>query len=138
QWSSEVYDSELDLVYYNYRHYSPTLGRFLSRDPIQEQGGPNLYAFVKNRPLFVNDYLGKWGWWECIKRCLGFTSTGDDISSYSLSMRAAYLGMECVRFRNKYMKECTGKDHTQYCKKLKRDWKTVCDMATEAANIARQ
>ena len=33
QWSSEVYDSELDLVYYNYRHYSPSLGRFLSRDP---------------------------------------------------------------------------------------------------------
>ena len=23
QWSSEYYDSELDLVYYNYRHYSP-------------------------------------------------------------------------------------------------------------------
>ncbi len=46
QWSSEVYDSELDLVYYNYRHYSPSLGRFLSRDPIEEQGGWNLYAFA--------------------------------------------------------------------------------------------
>ena len=44
QWSSEVYDSELDLVYYNYRHYSPSLVRFLSRDPIEEQGGLNLYA----------------------------------------------------------------------------------------------
>ena len=48
QWSSEHYDSELDLVYYNYRHYSPSIGRFLSRDPIQEQGGLNLYAFVGN------------------------------------------------------------------------------------------
>ncbi len=38
QWSSEHYDSELDLVYYNYRHYLPSLGRFLSRDPIEEQG----------------------------------------------------------------------------------------------------
>ena len=46
QWSSEHYDSELDLVYYNFRHYSPDLGRFLSRDPIEEQGGLNLYAFV--------------------------------------------------------------------------------------------
>ncbi len=44
RFSSEYYDSELDLVYYNYRHYSPSLGRFLSRDPIEEQGGLNLYA----------------------------------------------------------------------------------------------
>ena len=59
QWSSEICDSELDLVYYNYRHYSPSLGRFLSRDPIQEQGGLNLYAFCKNS--FSNaDILGKY------------------------------------------------------------------------------
>ena len=48
QWSSEHYDSETALVYYNFRHYSPDLGRWLSRDPIEEQGGRNLYAFVKN------------------------------------------------------------------------------------------
>ena len=59
QWSSEFYDSELDLVYYNYRHYSPSLGRFLSRDPIAEQGGLNLYTFVGNNPCFRNDVLGK-------------------------------------------------------------------------------
>ena len=57
RFSSEYYDSELDLIYYNHRHYSPTLGRFLSRDPIQEQGGLNLYAFVGNR-LGVNDVYG--------------------------------------------------------------------------------
>ena len=50
-------DSELDLVYYNYRHYSPSLGRFLSRDPIEEQGGLNLYAFVGNNSC-KNDSLG--------------------------------------------------------------------------------
>ena len=58
QWSSEHYDSELDLVYYNYRHYSPSLGRFLSRDPIAEQGGLNLYAFVKNNPILLTDEKG--------------------------------------------------------------------------------
>ena len=58
QWSSEFYDSELDLVYYNYRHYSPSLGRFLSRDPIEEQGGLNLYAFVGNDSLLKLDVLG--------------------------------------------------------------------------------
>ena len=59
RFSSEYYDSELDLVYYNYRHYSPSLGRFLSRDPIEEQGGLNLYAFVGNNPLTLQDYLGR-------------------------------------------------------------------------------
>ena len=137
QWSSEFYDSELDLVYYNYRHYSPSLGRFLSRDPIAEQGGLNLYAFVGNDPTAKWDVLGKWSFWEWLKRCLGFKSTGDDIKNYSLAMGATYLGAECIRFRNKYMMECIGKDYTQYCKKLKRDWKTVCDMAKEAANIAQ-
>ena len=59
QWSSEHYDSELDLVYYNYRHYSPSLGRFLSRDPIAEQGGRNLYAFVQNNPILLTDEKGE-------------------------------------------------------------------------------
>ena len=59
QWSSEIHDSELDLIYYNYRHYSPTLGRFLSRDPIAEQGGLNLYAFTRNNPVREWDILGR-------------------------------------------------------------------------------
>ena len=59
RFSSEYYDDELGLVYYNYRHYSPALGRFLSRDPIAEQGGLNLYAFVKNRPNVFFDRRGQ-------------------------------------------------------------------------------
>ena len=58
RFSSEYYDSELDLVYYNYRHYSPSLGRFLSRDPIEEQGGWNLYAISMNNMVSVIDLLG--------------------------------------------------------------------------------
>ncbi len=65
RFSSEFYDSELDLVYYNYRHYSPALGRFLSRDPIEEQGGVNLYAFAKNNPCSRFDVLGREGLPSC-------------------------------------------------------------------------
>lgn len=39
-------------------HYSPSLGRFLSRDPIAEQGGRNLYAFVRNNPILEVESLG--------------------------------------------------------------------------------
>ena len=58
QWSSEFYDSELNLVYYNYRHYSPTTARWLSRDPIEEMGGLNLYAFAKNGSVIHIDSYG--------------------------------------------------------------------------------
>ena len=72
QWSSEFYDSELGLVYYNYRHYSPTDGRWLSRDPIEEQGGRNLYAFVKNSLLDKTDLLGQK---ECLCPCSDYSKT---------------------------------------------------------------
>ena len=58
QWSSEFYDPELGLVYYNYRHYSPITARWLSRDPIEEMGGLNLYCFVKNNPIVFFDLIG--------------------------------------------------------------------------------
>lgn len=42
----------------NYRYYSPELGRWLSRDPVGEEGGMNLYMMVGNSPLIFIDYLG--------------------------------------------------------------------------------
>jgi RHS repeat-associated protein len=58
RFSSEYYDSETELVYYNYRYYSPALGKWLSRDPIEEEGGSNLYTMVLNDPIGWWDYLG--------------------------------------------------------------------------------
>ena len=58
RFSSEVFDKETGLVYYNFRYYNPELGRWLNRDPIQEWGGSNLYGFVLNNPLYFYDYLG--------------------------------------------------------------------------------
>jgi RHS repeat-associated protein len=34
-----------------YRAYSPALGRWINRDPIEEDGGVNLYAYVDNDPI---------------------------------------------------------------------------------------
>ena len=58
QFSSEYFDSETSLVYYNYRYFDPLMGRWLSRDPIEEQGGYNLYQFIENSPLDLFDTLG--------------------------------------------------------------------------------
>ena len=48
-----------DLVLYEYRAYSSTVGRWLSRDPIEEEGGLNIYAFVDNSPIDWVDILGE-------------------------------------------------------------------------------
>ena len=57
QWSAEVYDEELTLGYYNYRHFNPQDGRWINRDPIGIKGGLNLYGFVGNK-VWLTDYLG--------------------------------------------------------------------------------
>ncbi len=59
KFSSEYHDEETSLVYYNYRYYNPDLGRWLSRDPIGERGGLNLYRMVGNNPIDYWDLLGK-------------------------------------------------------------------------------
>lgn len=58
RFSSEQFDADLGLVYYNYRYYSPEFGRWLSKDPIGEEGGWNLYAFVFNSAINNKDVLG--------------------------------------------------------------------------------
>jgi len=39
-------------------HYDPNIGRWISRDPIGETGGVNLYEAVRNNPMRWYDYLG--------------------------------------------------------------------------------
>ena len=48
RFSTKYHDSDLNLYNYGYRHYSPTTGRWLTRDPIGELGGKNLYTFANN------------------------------------------------------------------------------------------
>jgi len=43
---------------YGFRYYMPQTGRWASRDPIEERGGENLYAFVGNQPTGRIDRFG--------------------------------------------------------------------------------
>ena len=45
---------------YQYRYYDPLTGRWPSRDPIEEEGGVNLYGFVENDALNNIDGLGNY------------------------------------------------------------------------------
>jgi len=52
------YDAETGLYYYRARYYHPELGRFIGRDPIEYEGGSNLYEFVNDSPLTTVDPYG--------------------------------------------------------------------------------
>ena len=57
RFSTKYEDNETGLLYYGYRYYTAATGRWLSRDPIEEEGGLNLSAFVTNDPInFVDPY----------------------------------------------------------------------------------
>lgn len=76
RFSSKYTDDESDLVYYGYRYYNPSTGRWISRDPAEEpgfdlvseeaEGEPdsqndgNLFRFVGNSPLNKIDNTGLW------------------------------------------------------------------------------
>ena len=58
RFSSKEYDARAGLYYYGFRFYEPKQ-RWLSRDPIGEWGGVNLYGFVDNSPVTHLDALGE-------------------------------------------------------------------------------
>ena len=56
QWSSEFNDTELGLIYYNYRHYNPMDGRWTGRDNVVEDD--NLYCYCENNVFSLSDIKG--------------------------------------------------------------------------------
>ena len=61
RFSTKYTDAETQFVYYGYRYYNPTLGRWLGRDPLEEKGGLHLYAFCRNNAVNAWDALGESG-----------------------------------------------------------------------------
>jgi uncharacterized protein RhaS with RHS repeats len=51
------------LPHYGQAFYNPSTGRWLSRDPVEEKGGRNLYGFLSNDAVAHVDRLGlmRWG-----------------------------------------------------------------------------
>jgi RHS repeat-associated protein len=59
QYTGREFDAETSLYYYRGRYYDPSLGRFLSEDPIRFSGqDANLYRYVWNAPLNLSDPYG--------------------------------------------------------------------------------
>lgn len=101
QWSSEFYDAELGLVYYNFRYYSPLDGRWLSRDPLGEVAGLNLYVFAHNTQAI--DVLGLAAQQPCDPKS-GMAGMIGGLTGEQLKSGAS----NCAMAMNGWAQVCTG------------------------------
>lgn len=58
RFQTKMYDSETGYYYFGKRYYDPTTRTWLSRDPIREDGGVNLYAYCNDDPVGNYDAVG--------------------------------------------------------------------------------
>jgi RHS repeat-associated protein len=70
---------------YLYRYYDPLTGRWPSRDPIEEEGGVNLYGFVGNDGVNGIDLYGFAGIKDCNKDTVGKWRGSAEITKFSAS-----------------------------------------------------
>ncbi len=58
RFSSKRYDPESGLINFGRRYFDPKVGRWATPDPKGYDEGPNLYAYLCNRPLTFYDLYG--------------------------------------------------------------------------------
>ena len=62
-WASQEVDPDTGLSHYHFREYSPSLGGWLTQDPIGLAGGYlNLRSYLGNRPADALDKEGRFAW----------------------------------------------------------------------------
>ena len=135
RFSTKHQDASSGLYYYGYRWYDSELGRWLNRDPIEESGGLNLYAFVSNQTSDTYDYLGLSTpiisfVHECAKGIIEGRVTSKlrrlvraaDLSKNHLAIDCAFRGSN--RFRNRHV------DLPEYFKDIENDDSIIRDIVS--------
>jgi len=69
RFSTQYADDVCDDIKYLYRDYTAWVGRWLSRDPIEEAGGESLYGFVHNSAINRIDPKGLAFLWDTFVGC---------------------------------------------------------------------
>jgi RHS repeat-associated protein len=73
RFASKEWNANAGFYYFGRRYYDPILQRFLNRDPMQENGGLNLYAYCGNNPVSLMDMLGLCPqWWDDLLQSLEY------------------------------------------------------------------
>ncbi|RLA50747.1 MAG: hypothetical protein DRR42_12260 [Gammaproteobacteria bacterium] len=61
RFPGQYYDEESGLHYNYFRDYDPSMGRYITSDPIGLGAGTNTYGYVQQNPLIYIDQLGLFG-----------------------------------------------------------------------------
>jgi len=59
RFSTKFHDDETGFICYRFRYYNPSAGRWISRDPLDERAGLNLYGFCLNNGVNALDSDGR-------------------------------------------------------------------------------
>jgi RHS repeat-associated protein len=103
RFSTKRADPTTDLVLYEYRGYSPALGRWVNRDHLGEQGGQNLYCGLLNDPNNYVDVLG-------LKQCVGAGVQSFGIGGQGHIGPIGYLIAGRASFAYQRCSTCCGKE----------------------------
>ena len=95
RFSTKYRDDETGLLYYGYRYSTSVTGGWLSRDPIGELGGINVYSNCRNDAENAVDWVGLWRIERNGQaRATAFAETGDTIRRL-----AAIVGLNASEWR---------------------------------------
>ena len=83
------------------RHYSPGIGRFISKDPIGFAGGDNLYAYADNRPTVQTDPYGLFSPGDVVNLNIG---PGGAITLSQTTALSLQMGFEAYVFAQEWAK----------------------------------
>ena len=95
-FSTKYHDRETGMVGYKRRFYRPDLGRWLNRDPIEEEGGENLYAFCANNPIFFIDISGESFWGYFVDTAKTLSGAFTMAAGFTLGAAAGWTGIGAV------------------------------------------
>jgi len=102
RFSSKERDPSTGFSYYGFRFYAAQWQRWVSRDPIEEAGGYNLYGFVGNDSISRFDPFGQKE--DCSCKYAKCMQNANDYFSDCMWRGALVCGLACARIPNPRLK----------------------------------
>ena len=130
RFSSEYAEDDTATVYYNYRHYEPVMGRWMSRDMLAPKCGDNLYVFRQLDWLGLLDYTTSFIVYGDLETALSILRDESKVTSFAWGWDKVYPFKREEGWRkNKDCCEITGRAF-EYYRRLKIEYKHVAPRYT--------